>query len=68
MSCGVGCRQGSDLALLWLWNRPEAAAPIHPLALELPHAAGVAHKSQKKKSVYYIYYHIYYYYYIFCII
>ena len=20
MSCGVGCRHGSDLALLWLWQ------------------------------------------------
>ena len=29
-------------ALLWLWCRPEAAAPIQPLAQELPYAAGSA--------------------------
>jgi len=22
VSCGVGCRSGSDPALLWLWHRP----------------------------------------------
>ena len=27
-SCGVGHRRGSDLALLWLWRRPVATAPI----------------------------------------
>ena len=27
-SCGVGHRCGSDLALLWLWYRLAAAAPI----------------------------------------
>ena len=32
MSCGVGCRRGSDLALLWLCPRPAAAAPIGSLA------------------------------------
>ena len=37
MSCGVGDRCCSDLALLWLWHRPEAAAPIQPLAWELPY-------------------------------
>ena len=26
-SCGIGCRHGSDLALLWLWCRPAAADP-----------------------------------------
>ena len=34
MSCGVGRRHGSDLALLWLWCRPTAVASIGPLALE----------------------------------
>ena len=29
-SCGVGCRHGLDLALLWLWSRLAAAAPIQP--------------------------------------
>ena len=32
----LGHRQGLDLALLWLWHRPGATAPIWPLALE-PH-------------------------------
>ena len=30
------CRYGSDLALLWLWYKPGAAALIQPLAQELP--------------------------------
>ena len=53
MSCGVGRRRGSDLALLWLWCRPAAVAPIQPLAREPPYAAGVAQemtKRQKKKK------------------
>ena len=29
-----------DLAWLWLWCRLAAAAPVQPLAWELPHAAG----------------------------
>ena len=42
MNCGVGHRHGSDLALLWLWCRPTATAPIRPLAWEPPYASGVA--------------------------
>jgi len=42
VSCGVGCRHGSDPALLWLWHRPVATAPIRPLAWEPPYAAGAA--------------------------
>ena len=42
MSCGVGCRRGSDPALLCLWRRPVATAPIQPLAWEPPYAAGAA--------------------------
>ena len=42
MSCGVGRRRGSDPALLWLWGRLVAAAPIRPLAWEPPYAAGAA--------------------------
>ena len=39
-SCGVGCICGLDLALLWLWHRPAATAPIRPLVWEPPlHAA-----------------------------
>ena len=47
VSCGVGCRRGSDPALLWLWRRREATAPIRPLAWEPPYAAGAALKRQK---------------------
>ena len=45
MSCGVG-----DLALLWLWYRPAAAALIGPLVWEPPDAAGAALKRQKKED------------------
>ena len=48
MSCGVGCRQGSDPTLLWLWCRPAVTAPIRPLAWEPPCAAGVALEKDKK--------------------
>ena len=50
MSCGVGRRQGSDLALVWLWRRPAATVPIQPLAWESPYAAGAALKKKKKKK------------------
>ena len=48
MSCGVGCRPGSDLVLPWLWWRLAAAALIHPLTWELPYAVGVALKTNKQ--------------------
>ena len=51
MSCGVDHRQGSDLALLWLWCRLAAVAWIGPLAWEPPYDAGVAIKSKKKKTL-----------------
>ena len=47
MSYGVGPRRGLDPALLWLWYRPPARAPIWPLARELPYATGVALKKQQ---------------------
>jgi len=50
VSCGVGCRLGLDLALLWLWHRLAAAAPIGPLAWEHPYAAGAALKKKKKRK------------------
>ena len=50
MSCGVGRRCASDLALLWLWRRPAATALIRPLGWEPPYAAGVALKGQKTKG------------------
>ena len=51
MSCGIGHRRGSDLALLWLWRRPGAIARIRPLAWEPPYAVSTALKRQKKKKV-----------------
>ena len=50
MSCDVGHRQGSDPALLWLWHRPVATAPIWPLAWKPPYATGLALKSKKNKK------------------
>ena len=50
MSCGVGCRHGSDPALLWLWCRLAAAAPIGPLAWESPYATAVALKDKKTNN------------------
>ena len=44
VSCGIGHRLGSDPVLLGLWHRSAAAAPIRPLAWELPYALGVALK------------------------
>ena len=49
MSCGVGRRCSSDPALLWLWRRPVATAPIRPLAWEPPYAKGAALEREKKK-------------------
>ena len=48
VSCGVGCRCGSDHALLWLWRGPGATAPIRPLAWEPPYAAGAAQRNSKR--------------------
>jgi len=48
MSCGVGCRRGSDPALLWLWRRLAATALIQPLAWEPPYAVGAAQRNSKK--------------------
>ena len=53
MSCGVGHRHGSDLALLWPRCRLASVALIGSLAWEPPCAVGVAlekAKRQKKKS------------------
>ena len=46
----MGCRCGSDPALLWLWRRPVAAAPIGSLAWEPPYAAGAAQEIAKKRK------------------
>ena len=48
MSCGVGCKRGSDLALLWLWRRLAATAPIQLLAWEPPYAVGAALEKAKR--------------------
>ena len=54
MSCGVGCKCGLDLALLWLWWRLAAIALLRHLAWELPYAVSAAllekPKKKKKKS------------------
>ena len=49
MSCGEGHRHNSELALLWLWFRPAAVAPIGPLVWDPPYDVGVALKRPKKK-------------------
>ena len=50
VSCGVGRRGGLDLALLWLWCRLTAVAPIRPLAWEPPYAVSAALKKKKRKQ------------------
>ena len=50
VSCGVGRRHGLDLALLWLWGGPAAAALIGPLAWEPPYATEIKKKKKKKKK------------------
>ena len=49
VSCGVSHRRILDPALLWLWHRPAATAPIRPLAWELPYAVGAALKGPKNE-------------------
>ena len=45
---GVGHRCSSDLMLPWLQHRP--AAPIPPLAQELPHATGGTIERKKEMA------------------
>ena len=52
---GVGCRHSSDVALLWPWRRLAAAAPVQPLAWELPYTIGVALKKKRKEKKMYVY-------------
>ena len=51
-SCGIGCRCGSYLALLWLWLwcRLAAATPVQPLAWEPPYATSTVLKRKRKKN------------------
>ena len=52
MSYGVGCRRGSDPALLWLWCRLTATALITPLDWEPQYAAGAAlEKTKRQKNI-----------------
>ena len=48
MSYSVDHRLGSDLALLWLWCRLAAVAPMGLLAREHPYAAVAVLKSKNK--------------------
>ena len=50
MSCGVGRRHSLDPALLWLWRRPAATAPIRPLVWEPPYAVGAAQEMEKRQK------------------
>ena len=43
-------RKVKDLALLWLWCRPVATAPIQPLAWEPPYAMGATLERQKQTN------------------
>ena len=43
-----------DLALLWLWCRVVATAPIGPLAWEPPYAEGVALEKAKRQKKYFL--------------
>ena len=50
MSYGVGHRYSLNPALLWLWCRLAAVAPIRPLAWELPYATGETLKRKEKEE------------------
>ena len=50
MSCGVGHRHSLNLALLWLWRRPVAMAPIRLQAWEPPYAMGATLQNIKEKQ------------------
>ena len=52
MSCGVGCRRGSDPELLWLWRRPVATDLIGPLGLgtSIYHGSGPRNSKKDKTN------------------
>ena len=50
MSCGVGHRHGSVLALLWPWCRLVAVALIRPLALGISICLWCGPKKKEKKT------------------
>ena len=47
---GVGCRCSLDPALLWLYCRPVATAPIRLLAWEPTYATGAAQEMAKRQK------------------
>ena len=58
VSCGVDCRQGLDLALLWLWRRLAPIVLIRPLAWVSPYAMSMTtpqKKGKRKKGLRYHY-------------
>ena len=50
LSMGMRVQWVKDPALLWLWCRSVAVAPIRPLTWELPCASGAALKRQRQKQ------------------
>ena len=50
MSCDVGCRCGSDLALLLLWYRLAAVTPIQPWLGNFHVLLVWPYKAKKKKK------------------
>ena len=50
LSCCVGCRHSSDLALLWLWCRQAARALIRSLVWEPPYVVGASLKKKKNQK------------------
>ena len=50
MSCGIGCRRGLYLALLWLWAEAGSCSSYLTPGLGLPYATDVALKKKKKKE------------------
>ena len=51
MSCGVGPRRSSDLALLWLWRRLAATALTQSLAWEPPYVVGAALNKKREREM-----------------
>ena len=51
MSCGIDHKCGLDPELLWLWRRPEAVAPIQPLAWKRPYTKAVALKNKQTEQI-----------------
>ena len=51
VSCGIGCRHGSDPVLLCLWHRLAVVTLIQHLAWELPYGMDAAQKCTKDKKI-----------------